>query len=435
MTGRNRQPPRLLPRTPMICYFPTTGSSLAMRELVNLIWVKYKLNIGARSSVSRRAEGQNTMSAETSLPLPDLSIRGFRGFTDLSIPRLGRVTLIAGENNTGKTSILEAIRIFAESGTLEVIREILHSREEDFEENTSNPESSDSDSFLMSALFNGFPLLSETSDPIVVSCCEKSHQIRINIGWFIERFDDDGRSSGLIPEDSDPSREYDSIPALVVEDDSGRKAIYRIGSLDRRVASRPIFSRRRASRVSSRFVSSSITNGAEMGKLWDNISLTPSERHIVEALRIMDPQISAVSMIGEQTPRRFRTAIVSAKNFARRVPLRSYGDGMNRLFNIILALVNTSNGILLIDEFENGMHYTVQLDAWRMIFQLASDLNIQVLATTHSSDCIASFKDAAKESEEEGLLIRLGRHNDRAYIVEYTEERLDIAVRQQIEVR
>ena len=108
---------------------------------------------------------------------------------------------------------------------------------------------------------------------------------------------------------------------------------------------------------------------------------------------------------------------------------------MNRLFNIILALANVGNGILLVDEFENGMHYTVQLDAWRMIFQLASDLNIQVMATTHSSDCIASFKEAAKESKEDGLLIRLGRHNDRTYIVEYTEERLDIAVKQQIEVR
>lgn len=382
--------------------------------------------------MDHRAEGQNTMPDETSLPLPDLSIRGFRGFTDLSIPRLGRVTLIAGQNNTGKTSILEAIRLFAEGGTPEVIREILHSREENIEETASNPETADSDSFLISALFNGFPSLSETSDSIVISCHEGSRRIQMDIGWFIEKFDDDGRSSGLLPEDSDPSSEYDSIPALVVNYDDGRESKYPIESLDRRVAIQRSIPRRRASRVSSRFVSSSSTDRAEMGQLWDNISLTPLEQHIVEALRIIDPQISAVSMIGD---RRLRTAIVSAKNFARRVPLRSYGDGMNRLFNIILALANVGNGILLVDEFENGMHYTVQLDAWRMIFQLASDLNIQVMATTHSSDCIASFKEAAKESKEDGLLIRLGRHNDRTYIVEYTEERLDIAVKQQIEVR
>ncbi len=109
---------------------------------------------------------------------------------------------------------------------------------------------------------------------------------------------------------------------------------------------------------------------------------------------------------------------------------------MNRLFGIVLSLVNVSDGILLIDEFENGMHYTVQVDAWRMIFRLAKELNIQVIATTHSSACIAGFMEAAHESEDEdGLLIRLERYGDRMRVVEYTEEDLNIAVRQQIEVR
>ena len=72
------------------------------------------------------------MSTETLDPnrhLPSLSIRGFRGITDLSIPRLARVTLITGMNNTGKTSILEAVRMFTEEATPEVIRELLEFRE------------------------------------------------------------------------------------------------------------------------------------------------------------------------------------------------------------------------------------------------------------------------------------------------------------------
>ena len=50
------------------------------------------------------------------LHLPDLTIKGFRGIKDLSLPRLGRVTLLAGKNGVGKTTVLEAVSIFASRG-------------------------------------------------------------------------------------------------------------------------------------------------------------------------------------------------------------------------------------------------------------------------------------------------------------------------------
>ena len=121
----------------------------------------------------------------------------------------------------------------------------------------------------------------------------------------------------------------------------------------------------------------------------------------MEALRIIDPEISAVSMIGGEGPRRTRTAIVHAQGIPRPVPLRSFGDGLNRLFGIVLSLVNAKGGLLLIDEFENGMHYTVQADAWRAIFSLARRLDIQVFATSHSWDSIEAFQKAAHEDPEE----------------------------------
>ena len=45
-------------------------------------------------------------------PLPSLSIKGFRGFHHLSIPKLGRVTLLTGKNGSGKTTVLDAVRIY-----------------------------------------------------------------------------------------------------------------------------------------------------------------------------------------------------------------------------------------------------------------------------------------------------------------------------------
>ena len=64
------------------------------------------------------------------LHLPDLTIRGFRGIDQLSIPRLGRVTLLAGKNGVGKTTVLEAVRVYAARGRFSVLSDLLRNREE-----------------------------------------------------------------------------------------------------------------------------------------------------------------------------------------------------------------------------------------------------------------------------------------------------------------
>ena len=76
-------------------------------------------------------------------------------------------------------------------------------------------------------------------------------------------------------------------------------------------------------------------------------------------------------------------------------------------------LAHAKDGVLLVDEIENGIHYSVQPDLWRVVFEMATRLNVQVFATTHSYDCIKAFEEAARESEEEGVLVRLARKGDR----------------------
>jgi predicted ATP-dependent endonuclease of OLD family len=99
-------------------------------------------------------------------------------------------------------------------------------------------------------------------------------------------------------------------------------------------------------------------------------------------------------------------------------------------------LVNARNGLLLVDEIENGLHYSAQLDVWRLINRLASRLNVQVFATTHSWDCIESFQKAAQEdTQNEGILIRLESKKGKIVATLFDEKELGIATREQIEVR
>ena len=107
-----------------------------------------------------------------------------------------------------------------------------------------------------------------------------------------------------------------------------------------------------------------------------------------------------------------------------------------RLFGVALALANSQDGFLLIDEAENGIHHSVQRDFWKMVLKTAHENNVQVLATTHSWDCVAGYAMAATEIEEvDGALVRIERRPGGIRAVEYPEDDLDVIARQGIEVR
>ncbi|MGA2543575.1 MAG: ATP-binding protein [Verrucomicrobiota bacterium] len=356
---------------------------------------------------------------------------------------MGRVNLITGRNNTGKSSILEALRILASgAASPSVLSSILRYREEDVSEADAagipvDPESSNQ----FSSLFTGFPKLSENREAIVLLANggERSMRLNISVGLFSEEEAPDG-TTRLLPQKPQTTSsamlpETELIPALVMED-LGSK---RILPMDH-----PVFSRRRPfrsaisdePRLPCVFVSPyGGERTAPLGLLWDKIALSDLEKDVVEALKILAPEIMAVSMVGGEGPQQMRTAIVRSSEFSRPVPLRSFGDGLNRLFGIILSLVNAKGGFLLIDEFENGMHHTIEFGAWETIFRLSKFLNVQVFATSHSWDAVETFQKAAALNPEEGVLIRLSRKGDAIIPTLFQDKELAVATREHIEVR
>jgi len=138
------------------------------------------------------------------------------------------------------------------------------------------------------------------------------------------------------------------------------------------------------------------------------------------------------------------------------IPLRSLGDGMVRMLRISLALETAphegeierakpssaesgeaeSTRLLLIDEVENGIHYSVLPDLWRFLIRVAKLRDLQVFAATHSWDCVEAFQDAAaKEEDSDAVLIRLERKGDANRAVIFADEQLPIVTQHGIEVR
>ena len=378
-----------------------------------------------------------TSSNKKSVHISDLTIKGYRGFGEITIPQLGRVNLFTGKNNTGKSSLLEAVRLLAGNGSLRIVYDILESREEEVKGSNGHDQSVDQDDLLqVASLFNGFPSFSDDHPPIHISASHDSRplSLKVDMDWVAVEEDSDGNRQ-LVSRSDALFSESDLIPALWVEA-GGKRRFQRLDNL------RYIGLRRATGSVGSlmpcEFVSPYGGEGTEvLDGLWSRISLTDREQDVIETLRIIEPGISGVSMVSsdESRVRRSRTAIVRAENIPRPVPLRSFGDGLNRLFGIVLSLVNVPGGVLLIDEFENGLHYSVQLNAWRMIFRLAHDLDVQVFATTHSEDAVEAFSKAASESPEDGVFVRLARRRGKIITTMLVEDDLTMLVEVGREVR
>ncbi len=369
------------------------------------------------------------------LHYPNLTIEGLRGIKELHIPRLGRVNLITGKNNTGKSTVLEALRLHAHNGSPNIINEILSVHEGHRRDMERRETSTERDVLIpVSALFHGHPARLEDCRPITIatSSSNGSLVLGIRVGWFTAEKGEYGVSSTVEREMEHLPAFGDELALVINAEDWSQKVALELFRRDGKVGTWPIMGLiRRCLFISPH----SLDRTDTMAGLWDDVALTEDEDRVVEALRIIEPGISAVSMVGGDGYSRMKMVLARVKGMPRPVPLRSLGDGVNRLFSIALSLVNAKGGVLLIDEFENGLHYSVQADVWRMIFALASSLDVQVFATTHSEDAIRGFLVAAAESPSQAGVLKLVRRRDESISAVFEGDDLDIIAGGRIEVR
>ena len=172
---------------------------------------------------------------------------------------------------------------------------------------------------------------------------------------------------------------------------------------------------------------------------WDHIALTDNEELVLDMLKLIDSNIKRFAFLTHDNSNiRVPFALLDDNS---RIPLHQMGDGVLRLLLIIMKVIKARDGFLLIDEFENGLHYSVQPKVWELIFELAHRFNIQVFATTHSWDCIESFSQVAKDrTDMEGVLFRMGhsvRKSDKGKLIAtvFDEDDLYNLTKMNIEVR
>ena len=366
-----------------------------------------------------------TAPVDTDLHLPDLHIKGFRGINDLKISRLGRVTLLAGKNGVGKTTVLDAVRVYAARGRYATLSRLLLNREE-IVVGTDNEENREILVPSWLAMFHGRV---DAADWEASIGPVTGDQLTIH--------------AKIVPGPPDPFPELHFLDEVLLVQVSFQGSVQEFPTLDteRQLLQSSRFSGSKPPPVvSCESLGPGLLSNRQLARYWDRVALTDEESRAVDALNLIySNRVERVAMIGHtigDSGIMGRSPVVKLCHENHTVPLKSLGDGAVRLFGVALALANGKDGFLLIDEAENGIHHSIQRDFWTMILKAAHQNNVQVLATTHSWDCVAGFAMAATEIEEvDGALVRLDRYDDRIRSVEYTEDDLRIAAKHGIEVR
>jgi AAA15 family ATPase/GTPase len=353
--------------------------------------------------------------------LRSLRIENFRCFPTFELQQLGRINLLVGTSNSGKTSILEAIQLLTSQSNLESLREVMIGRGE----------------YLLS---------DERGRDRELDIRHLFYGREIDVGSQLSISGSDGHNEEKITLSVERSEQ------LSLFEDLRELAIQWLGQENESIklplspqAGLPLDSVRRNRRdfknpeARTQFVTSSSLTADKTIELFDRVVLTPEENLVTEALQTIEPSIERIATISSEKyryPESRSGFVVRLANEDRRIPIGSMGDGIWRILGLTLALVNAKNGVLLVDEIDTGFHFSTMSDMWKLIRETAKRLNVQVFATTHNSDCwtsLAAIASTEASSEQEITIQRIEKGKTSSVV--FTERQAVIAAERGIEVR
>jgi len=269
--------------------------------------------------------------------IQEIHIKNFKCFDDFRAKDFGRVNLIGGKNNVGKTAFMEACYI--------------------------NVHAQDIKSFVHA--LNNIKFMRENLN--ILFGLEK------NIQQFIEL------SHNIFVQSNHNKVSYK------IEDKQGIKKY--CFEFNKKLVEVNVneFSFERKSIANIKFIDNFGLTNNNINSNYSYLQLRDEEGSLNAILKTFDSSIEAFKIIDEKP---------QCKVNGEYLEVTEFGDGVRHLISIITALYAAENGYLFIDEIDSGIHYSLLDELWKNILLLSKKLNVQVFATTHSKECIESFSRA-----------------------------------------
>ncbi|RAQ40287.1 ATPase [Arthrospira sp. O9.13F] len=360
-----------------------------------------------------------------------ITVKNFRCFEDLTISQIERVNLIGGMNNIGKTALLEAIYLMTSLGSMEIPLKL------NFDRGVFSPRTFDVEEICEWLFYQ-----KKANKAIKIQVIDEQ-DIKSELKLSLEK----AASPRLFPLTltshrrktlKDLKLEFkigDQKPlqfTMFLAPDKEEPDTPRLGIVNQDESPEdleiPTFS-------PSYFISSRLRiSPTEDAERFSFLEAQNKQDEIVEILKILEPRLKRLSVLVTGGVPMINGDI--GGNYL--IPVSLMGEGMSRLLSMVLSIMNASGGTVLIDEIENGIHYSVMAKIWESIAAASERFNTQIFATTHSQECINSAHEAFENlASYDFRYFRLEREQDTNLIKTaiYEKENIETSIDLNLEMR
>jgi len=326
-------------------------------------------------------------------------IKNFKCFKQLELPELGKITLVGGRNNVGKTALLEALFLFSDRIHPDMVLKQYGWR--GVETVTTTPES------MWAPIFSNFDMTHKILISVVIDGQRESATFKYNPSYLLQSYPIPSPQTGVQEVRTDQPVTSFSLD-IEYSDTLGKKTASHLvispqGQPGLQQDSPDIKSKQAIILPAKKHVSSK-----ENCDRFSKLAEVNKEKLALKFLRLIEPKVSNVKILTDGPNRFVAAQIGDGKPF----PVAFMGEGMAHVLSIVCAIFASKRGIVFIDEIENGIHYSAINKLWEAIGAAAEEYDCQVIATTHSYECLeAAHKGLAKWAED-FRYIRLDRSDD-----------------------
>lgn len=365
--------------------------------------------------------------------LTTATIEGYRSFSRYELDGFARINLFVGQNNCGKTSLLEAIEFLVAKGHPQALLRSPDRRGE---------------GRILDVSDQRIPSVRRDISHLFYDHDFASSSAKIRVEGNRGYGPIEARVRPLTDEEADelvgPDFPEDALPALGLEISGTTAEEYPILPVDLDGSLFP--DRWRLRRIhrglvnnlpNVRFLTPGSLDPEGMRTLWDRVQREAREEEVIDLVRLVVNDLKSIHFLASGLSRRSQIGgVLVGLRGGPRVPLGTQGDAMRRLLALSLSLIESTDGALMVDELDSGLHWTVMQRMWDFVIHAAVRSSVQVFATTHSLDCIrglASLHRMKPELTSEVSVFKLDRRLDKAIHLDAAE--VEAAMEEDIEIR
>lgn len=366
-----------------------------------------------------------------------IDIKAYRGLKNITLQNLSRVNILVGENNTGKTSILEAIQLLRDPEVVDNVLSIAKKRQ------PRNIMVQSANLIPFDEFLYSFPVQGEQKDIVIYATDYELKKWHIELCGTIKKeiYDKEDLSES-------EQRRYDlycgedgeisviSGNFLYVSENLTSENSYSF----RETQLRPDVSMKETldikkenmSRVSIVYISPMdvYTNRVLNANFYKGMRVSEKET-LIQLLRLFDERIIGIE-IGMLNAK--PTILIELENIGL-MPVSLFGDGLKKILTLASAIVKTKHGIILIDEFETGIHQRALVQVADWIASAAEERDIQIFLTTHSSEAVNALVQAQKKQQIDMSAYRLEHYMGDTFVKQFrSDELLELVNKQGMDI-